>query len=67
MAFSYQNGRGTTYCLHGHVATLRSGRQQQIYFFRKTAEGGLDQFPDGYEVSEVNTSGLPVLKKSATG
>jgi len=30
MAFSYQNGRGTTYYLHGQIATLRSGRQQQI-------------------------------------
>jgi hypothetical protein len=67
MAFSYQNGRGTTYYLHGQIATLRSGRQQQIYYFSKRPEGGLDQLPDGYEVSEVKTSGLPVLKKTATG
>ncbi|HEY8745591.1 MAG TPA: hypothetical protein VIU62_21080 [Chloroflexota bacterium] len=67
MAFSYRNGKGATYYLHGQVTTLRNGRQQQIYFFSKTPEDGLDHLPAGYEVSEVKTSGLPVLKKTATG
>ncbi|HEY8741841.1 MAG TPA: hypothetical protein VIU62_02000 [Chloroflexota bacterium] len=67
MAFSYQNRKGTTYYLHGRVTKLRNGREQQIYFFSKTPADGLDQVPVGYEVSEVATSGLPVLKKNATG
>jgi hypothetical protein len=67
MAFSYRNSKGTTYYLHGRVTTLRNGREQQIYFFSKTPEDGLDQVPEGYEVSEVKTSGLPVLRKKAAG
>ncbi len=67
MAFSYRNSKGTTYYLHGRVTTLRNDRQQQISFFSKTPEDGLDHLPAGYEVSEVTTSGLPVLKKTATG
>lgn len=51
MAFSYRNGKGTTYYLHGQVTTLRNGRAQQIYFFGKRPEDGQDQLPDGYEVS----------------
>ncbi|MGI8551017.1 MAG: hypothetical protein ACR2PL_09575 [Dehalococcoidia bacterium] len=67
MAFSYQNSKGTTYYLHGQVTRLRNDRQQQIYFFRKTPADGLEQLPTGHEVSEVKTSGLPVLKKKASG
>ncbi len=67
MAFSYRNSKGTTYYLHGRLVTLRNGREQQIFFFSKTADDGLDQLPAGYEVSEVRTSGLPVLKKQAKG
>jgi hypothetical protein len=67
MAFSYRNSKGTTYYLHGRVTTLRNDRKQQIYLFSKTPEDGLDQVPEGYEVSEVKTSGLPVLRKKAAG
>ena len=66
MTFSYQNRRGTTYYLHGRVTKLRNDREQQIYFFSKSPEDGLDQVPAGYEVSEVTTSGLPVLKKKVS-
>ena len=67
MAFSYRNSKGTIYYLHGRVTKLRNDREQQIYFFSKTPEDGLEHLPAGYEVSEVTTSGLPVLKKNATG
>jgi hypothetical protein len=67
MAFSYRNSKGTTYYLHGRVTTLRNGREQQIYFFGKAPEDGLDELPAGCEVVEARTSGLPVLKKKAAG
>ena len=67
MAFSYINGRQQKYYLHSRVTQLRNARKQQIYFFSKTPEDGLDQIPAGNEVSEVKTSGLPVLKKQASG
>jgi hypothetical protein len=64
MAFSYKNSRGTTYYLHGKTRTLKSGKQQTLYFFAKTErEGALDAVPEGYKVSE-SKNGLPVLKKA---
>jgi len=63
MAFSYTNSRGRTYILHGKTTTLKSGKQQTIYFFGKLEkEGSLDAVPAGYEVSE-SKNGLPVLRK----
>ncbi len=63
MAFSYKNSRGTTYFLHAKVRTLKSGKQQSLYFFSKTVkEGALNAVPAGYEVSETK-NGLPVLKR----
>ncbi len=63
MAFSYKNSRGTTYFLHAKVRTLKSGKQQSLYFFSKTVkEGALNVVPAGYEVSETK-NGLPVLKR----
>jgi hypothetical protein len=42
---------------------LKSGKQQQLYFFAKEPKAGaLDSVPAGYEVSESAT-GLPFLKK----
>ena len=64
MAYSYHNSKGTYY-LHGRIVKLRNGREQQIFCFSKAPEDGLDQLPAGYAVSEVKTSGLPVLKKIA--
>jgi len=63
MAFSFKNSRGQTYYLHATTRTLKSGKQQRLFYFAKTASAGaLDQVPDGYVVSESKT-GLPVLKK----
>ena len=66
MAYSYTNSRGRTYYLHGKTTTLKSGRQQTIYFFAKDVreEGSLNAVPAGYVVSE-SKNGLPVLKRAS--
>lgn len=65
MAFAYENKKGQTYFLHEKRVTLRgNNRQQTIYFFsREQKDGVLDAVPDGYQVVETASSGLPVLKK----
>ena len=64
MAYSYQNSKGVTYFLHGKTRTLKSGKQQTLYFFAKEVkDGSLDAVPQGYVVSE-SKNGLPVLKKA---
>ncbi len=64
MAFTYTNSRGNTYILHATTRTLKSGKQQTLYFFAKTEkEGALNALPAGYEVFESKT-GLPVLKRT---
>ncbi len=65
MAYSYTNSRGRTYYLHGKTTTLKSGKQQTIYFFAKEVkeEGSLNAIPAGYVVSE-SKNGLPVLKRA---
>ena len=62
MAFSFKNSKGTTYFLHATTRTLKSGKQQHLYYFAKTVKtGALDAVPEGYMVSE-SKNGLPVLK-----
>lgn len=64
MAFSYKNSKGTTYYLHATTRTLKSGKEQKLFFFAKTERAGaLDAVPAGYQVVESKT-GLPVLKKA---
>lgn len=63
MAFSFKNSKGNTYYLHATTRKLKSGKEQQLYFFSKTPKMGvLDKIPAGYEVGE-SKSGLPFLKK----
>jgi hypothetical protein len=64
MAFSYTNSKGNTYYLHFTSRTLKSGKEQKLFYFAKTEkeEGGLDAVPAGYTVVE-SKNGLPVLKK----
>lgn len=64
MAFSFKNSKGTTYYLHATARVLKSGKQQQLYYFSKElkAAGAVDALPVGYVVAEMKT-GLPVLKK----
>jgi hypothetical protein len=64
VAFTYKNSRGTTYILHARTQTLKSGKEQTLYFFAKTEkEGALAAVPEGYEVTE-SKNGLPLLKRS---
>lgn len=67
MAYKFTNSRGTDYYLHQRRVTLRgSGKEQTIYFFGKEAgQGAIDDIPGGYEVMEVQKTGLPILKKSS--
>lgn len=64
MAYSFTNSRGKSYILHATTRTLKSGKQQQLYYFASTEkEGALDAVPAGYQVVETK-NGLPVLKRS---
>jgi hypothetical protein len=66
MAYSVTNSKGQTYFLHGKMVTLRGGREQQIYYFAKTAKAdALDDLPKGYGKTENKRTGLPMLKKAA--
>lgn len=62
MAYTYKNSREQTYYLHSR----KSGRggTGQIYFFAKEEKDNpMDKLPEGYEVKEIERTGLPVLKK----
>ncbi|HLF88217.1 MAG TPA: hypothetical protein VI451_04675 [Anaerolineales bacterium] len=64
MAYSHTNSKGVTYYLHSSKTTLKSGREQTLYYFAKEVKAGaLDAVPAGYVVSE-SKNGLPVLKKA---
>lgn len=64
MAFSHTNSKGVTYYLHSTTRTLKSGKEQTLYFFAKDVrDNALDAVPAGYMVAESKT-GLPVLKKA---
>ncbi len=54
---------GKTYHLHARPQT-RGGKTVIFYFFAgAVGEGALDKLPDGYEVVEMERTGLPMLKK----
>lgn len=65
MAFSVVSKKsGKTYFLHSRLQTLRGGQQVTLYYFAgNPGEGAIDALPDGYEVSENERTGLPLLKK----
>lgn len=65
MAFSHTNSRGQLYYLHSSKVTLKGGYQRDIYYFSKAIveDKALDKLPAGYEVSENNKTGLPLLRK----
>ena len=65
MAFSFTNSKDKTYYLHSTTRTLKSGKEQTLYFFAKEVKekGSLDAVPAGYQVME-SKNGLPVLKKA---
>ncbi|MGD9897319.1 MAG: hypothetical protein AB7T14_09640 [Candidatus Methylacidiphilaceae bacterium] len=56
---------GKTYYLHAREQTLRNGHKVTLYFFStQPRDGAIDALPKGYEVSESDRTGLPILKKS---
>ena len=64
MSYSHTNSKGQLYYLHMQDVTLKGGRLQRIYFFRKVCkEGAVDVLPAGFMVVENPKTGLPVLKK----
>lgn len=55
---------GKTYILHSRNQKLKGGQEVTLYFFAGEAkEGVLDALPKGYEVSENEKTGLPLLRK----
>ncbi len=63
MAYGFKNSKGVTYFLHENIRTLKSGKQQKLFFFSKVIKSGaLETVPAGYEVIETKT-GLPVMKR----
>ena len=65
MAFSVNSKKsGKTYFLHSRLQKLRGGQEVTLYYFAGVAsEGAIDALPAGYEVSENEKTGLPLLKK----
>lgn len=65
MAFTVISKKsGKTYHLHGRRQKLKGGQEVTLYFFAgNPGEGALDALPEGYEVSENEKTGLPLLKK----
>ena len=65
MAYSVQSKKsGKTYFLHQRLQELKGGQKVTLYYFGGEAkEGALDALPEGYEISENERTGLPLLKK----
>jgi len=65
MAYSVKSKKsGKTYYLHSKEVKLKGGRLQKIYYFGSEAkENALDALPEGYEVTENERTGLPMLRK----
>ena len=55
---------GRIYTLHARKQKLRGGHEVTLYFFAaKPSEDAVDALPEGYEVTENQKTGLPLLKK----
>lgn len=66
MAYKYTNSKGTDYYLHSKEVRLRSGRQQRIYYFAKSAGAdAVDEVPGDFVVVENPRTGLPVLRRKS--
>lgn len=67
MAFTTTSKKsGKTYHLHQRRQKLKGGQEVTLYYFAgQPGEGAIDAVPDGYQVSENEKTGLPLLKKKA--
>ena len=65
MAFSVVSKKSRkTYFLHQRLQELRGGQKVTLYYFGgEPKEGAIDALPAGYEISENERTGLPLLKK----
>lgn len=65
MAFTVNSKKsGKPYILHARLQKLRGGQEVTLYYFAGAAgECAVDALPEGYEVSENEKTGLPLLKK----
>ena len=65
MSFSNASKRnGKTYFLHSRQQTLKGGAVVTLYYFASLAgAGAMEALPQGYEVTENERTGLPLLKK----
>jgi hypothetical protein len=65
MAFSTISKKsGKTYFLHARLQKLRGGQEVTLYYFAGEPKAdAIDALPEGYEVSENERTGLPLLKK----
>ena len=65
MSFSVTSRKsGKQYFLHERLQKLKGGQEVTLYFFAGAPkEGAIGTLPEGYEVSENETTGLPLLRK----
>ena len=65
MSFSAVSKKSNkTYFLHARLQELKGGRKVTLYYFAGVAgKDAIDSLPEGYEVSENDRTGLPLLKK----
>jgi hypothetical protein len=62
--FSVVNSKtGKTWYLHTKIVQLRSGKKQTIFYFSYDTKDALEHIPKGYEISWIERSSMPVLKK----
>ena len=67
MVYAHTNRKGEKYFLNAKEVRLRNGRAQRIFYFSRDErhDTGLLHVPHGFEVSESQTSAMPVLRKKA--
>lgn len=63
MAYEVKSKKsGQTYYLHARPSN--NGKTRVYFFAREVKEGAVDQLPEGYTVTELERTGLPLLKKT---
>jgi hypothetical protein len=65
MAYKHTNSKGVTYYLNSKAVTLRGGKEQTIYYFRKDERPeAVDKLPDGMAVNENPRNGFLTVKRN---
>ncbi len=64
MAYSVKSKKsGKTYYLHTKEVQLGKHKQRIYYFGGEQKSNAVDSLPEGYEVTENQRTGLPMLRK----